>query len=498
MAETSDSADSAPDPGSQSAGSKKRSGLEGPALTLLVWLTFLGFGGGLLSMYYAGIGYFPEVQWDQALTYLGVVSILGGSVVVVYSLFLIVPGLIWSQRLVYDDELRKWLCWGPGGSSGKPCTLTVVQKLVVPFAVFMLGIHLFLLLDWWWKIALITLLWLLLVWMFHDQVRVEIGCTQKTGAPQGLACGTPAALDPLQSYPWPAAGKAGASGEDLPPKCGERREYSRFPVVDSLAYALWSLGYLFGDLWRLVRGKEIQTRDHRECRSFWLTYSFWFGASLLVGLVSLIIIYEIAAPRGEACAQAWAMLIICTIGVTVANIMFMRLYGHDKPAAFGSVLVVAVLLIAAGEIVAGNAAFSSRIMGRFGFRGAQQSILVTEEGRELLGRLGLPATCFRSNGATVGCFAQECPERTQERSKSEGDGAGDGAAVADCVEFDGARVDGVQVLSRLGGEYLLRKDQAKFALPKQWVISWIEPARPVSRPEMHPSPLGRYGAKPSK
>ena len=38
--------------------------------TLAVWLVFLGFGGGLLTLYYARIGYLPDIEWNLSLIHI--------------------------------------------------------------------------------------------------------------------------------------------------------------------------------------------------------------------------------------------------------------------------------------------------------------------------------------------------------------------------------------------------------------------------------------------
>lgn len=56
--------------------------------------------GGILALYYAGIGYFPEFTWQDALTYLALMTIIGGTLLVAYSFLLFVPGAIWAEWLI--------------------------------------------------------------------------------------------------------------------------------------------------------------------------------------------------------------------------------------------------------------------------------------------------------------------------------------------------------------------------------------------------------------
>ena len=116
--------------------------IQGPALGLLIWLVLIAFGGGLLAMYYATVGYFPDIKWDESLTYLAVLSILGGCIALAYTLLLFLPGVIWSEFLIFDKELRHSLCF-IGNDGHEPCTFSILRRLGVPFAIFMISTHFF-------------------------------------------------------------------------------------------------------------------------------------------------------------------------------------------------------------------------------------------------------------------------------------------------------------------------------------------------------------------
>jgi hypothetical protein len=123
--------------------------IQSATLSILLWLILLAFGGGLMAMYYAKIGYLPEVTWDDALTYLGVLSILGGGVVLAYSLLVFFPGLIWSEFMVSDRELRTTLCIRINDRYD-PCYRSIMNRIGWPFlgvvllahfSVFLGGVH---------------------------------------------------------------------------------------------------------------------------------------------------------------------------------------------------------------------------------------------------------------------------------------------------------------------------------------------------------------------
>ncbi|HEY9420489.1 MAG TPA: hypothetical protein VIW92_03665, partial [Thermoanaerobaculia bacterium] len=110
--------------------------------SLLIWLLLLTFGGGLLSLYYARIGYFPDIKWEESLTYLSVLSLVGGSLVLTYILLLFVPGLIWSEFLIFDTELQETLCY-KGDKGREPCMFSILKHIGAPFSIFMLVAHVF-------------------------------------------------------------------------------------------------------------------------------------------------------------------------------------------------------------------------------------------------------------------------------------------------------------------------------------------------------------------
>jgi hypothetical protein len=108
--------------------------------SLVAWLVFLGFGGALLTFYYMQIGYFPEIAWKDSFTYLAAISLLGGGVVVAYGLLVFIPGVIWSEFLIFDTALRVRLCCDPPNDH-EPCYRNTIVHVVAPFGAFMLIMH---------------------------------------------------------------------------------------------------------------------------------------------------------------------------------------------------------------------------------------------------------------------------------------------------------------------------------------------------------------------
>lgn len=105
------------------------------------WLIFLSFGSLLLTLYYQQINYFPELAWEEALTYLAAISVLGGGVTAIYALLLFIPGAIWSEFLIFDSKLRERLCY-QGSNGREPCFKHISLTLGLPFLTLMILVHL--------------------------------------------------------------------------------------------------------------------------------------------------------------------------------------------------------------------------------------------------------------------------------------------------------------------------------------------------------------------
>jgi len=109
----------------------------------LVGPVFLAFGGALLTFYYAQIHYFPEISWQDSFTFLAAISLLGGGAALTYSLLVFIPGIVWSELLIFDTKLKVQLC-----RSEEPCYRNVGIHLALPFLVFMAAVHGAKLLGW--------------------------------------------------------------------------------------------------------------------------------------------------------------------------------------------------------------------------------------------------------------------------------------------------------------------------------------------------------------
>lgn len=114
--------------------------------SIAIWLIFFAIGGGILALYYAHIGYLPEMEWKASLIYLFIGSLVGGVIGLLLTMSLYLPGLIWSETIVFDPCLRFSYAPPSGHHSDKEqstelCLRTIFKYLGVPFLLVLLLSH---------------------------------------------------------------------------------------------------------------------------------------------------------------------------------------------------------------------------------------------------------------------------------------------------------------------------------------------------------------------
>ena len=107
--------------------------------SLVIWLVFLALGGGLLALYYARIGYLPDIEWSSSIIYLAVASFIGGGVGMLLAMSVLLPGVIWSEFLLSDCKLRRSFCYSEVGE--ELCVKSILKYLGIPFGVVLLISH---------------------------------------------------------------------------------------------------------------------------------------------------------------------------------------------------------------------------------------------------------------------------------------------------------------------------------------------------------------------
>ena len=216
---------------------------------------------------------------------------------------------------------------------------------------------------------------------------------------------------------------------------------------DSLLYAfgitcailLIPMGFwITHNLKQLLEPVKESLVDKEENRRLF-KYVSWFLISIVVSQFSMLLIYLLSGrPTGKA---FWITTIFCTLGVLISNHVVAIHYEKSRVQSVLASLVIAALLL---FIADRNSTLSVQVLAFFGLGEASASIdlLLTEDGVLARDKLGL---------------AGRCPPESQER-------------LCD-----------VQVLSRLGNEYLLKAGDRIFSLPKSAVISRISRPQPTNQ-----------------
>ena len=471
--------------------------------SLALWLILFVFGGGLLALYYAGIDYFPEVTWQDALTFMALMTIIGGSLLVAYSFLLFVPGAIWSEFLIFDEHLHHVLMMN--ARRWEPCVWSITKHILFPFAVFMAFCHFLL---------------------YEDGPRgfVFLGSMASLVAVSGLLW-----KDLLEGLEKVARKKAGAPSTAVSAN-RETKTLKRHRIaiaashspmlmafivkasqnVSFLPEALWVFALLpllvflrfLGEspierrLWRRRRASENAAesssppldrsrenaphpRPHPHpipdkvsllCRAI-----LGFGSASLLSLTALWFfhrIYRGGTPKIPRDGVPWGLLVLCTLVVIVTNLVVSVLFHKHRRQALFTSFLAALLLLGAGQLIGADPAqgLPAKIMEQFGFGGQSASLVLTERGGRLLCQQAIPVQ-FEERAEPKAGATGSTQAGGAEPPK---DGSGKAAERKPDEEKLLARVDDVTILSRLGSEYLLRDEKQKrtIALPKEEVVSW--------------------------
>ena len=333
--------------------------------TLMAWLLFLCFGGSLLSLYYAHIGYLPEFEWKSALIYLGIASIIGGAVALLLSLSLLIPGLIWDVFLICDPLLTGVFCYQEHGRRD-PSLGDVFLKLGLPFGI-VLGIsHSVLTLGTgvYVVVALISLsLCLLIMYFLFNHMVVGGRMAEK------------------QKHKEKSDSKNGGVSNTLVVSGDAKKLELTEGDHQKGAPSTFSVG----------RGKKKLRRAKGDDHKRALRFTFWFGLSVFVGQVSLLITYLLSgSPRDEG---FWIVAAICTFTVLLSNHVVALLYAHHRWEAVLASAVTALLLL----VIANHySSLPAGIMSLYGFGDSQKvTVYVNEQGENLLKSMQLSEhSCF--------------------------------------------------------------------------------------------------------
>jgi len=182
------------------------------------------------------------------------------------------------------------------------------------------------------------------------------------------------------------------------------------------------------NLEKLIKNKNLGTKE-KGPRLF--KYIVWFLVSIIVSQVSMLLVYLFSGrPTGWA---FWITTFFCTLGVLISNHFVAIHYEKSRLQSVLVSLVIAALLL---FIADRNSTLSVQVLAFFGLgeKSASVDLLLNPEGADASVKLG---------------FQERCTPKSEDR------------------------LCNVQVLSRLGNEYLLKADDQIFTLPKSAVISRI-------------------------
>lgn len=311
-----------------------------------VWLIFLTIGGGLLALYYARIGYLPEIEWTAVLIYLFLGTLIGGVIGLLLTISLFFPGAAWARFIVFDSGIYEHLSYSSSGNDTdkKLCIRSILSCLGLPFLKALLVSHLALVFGkfWYWVIALI----ILIITFLGMRIRFKWVLSREKSQSNAL-------------------------------KSKQRSRFRKY-------------------FWRsLKRELTRQTRPPRSKDKLLdretFQYAFWFTLSVLLSQLSMYVIYWLSGSPGEwfrSRLGVFAILtVICTAGCWISSHVVTMLYQHSARQAVVASLVIAGLLLFTADRFS---SLSVKLMNRFGIGEDQYvNLLLTEQGAQKVFDLGL-------------------------------------------------------------------------------------------------------------
>jgi hypothetical protein len=486
---------------------------------LAVWLILFVLGGGLLALYYADVGYFPEFIWGDALTYMALMTIIGGSLLVAYGFLLFVPGVIWSEYLISDRQLFQVLKMG--ARDWEPCVFSVTKRILFPFALFMTSCHCLLYLldkNKGWsaglvaagaaaslvtvssllgrdflevllraaegKSALFDTPWLwrhrLLVGLFHTPLLIlsierAFSCPDKLwNHPYFL---WPAALLPLMGFLGFLVDRESVPAQpNQPPNRSDQAAPRSNQNPDKLLLLVGFLSLFFGRPKNEPAPSDPDASGTNPIPDKWSLICraiLAFVSAALLGLAALWFFYRIyssgetsGASGTETEVISGGLLAICTLVVVLANLIVSVLYRKHPYTALLASFLGALVLLVAGQLLP-QEKLPARIMEKFGFGVPNVTLVLTEKGGRILCQYDIPVKLQKRaqpQGATAGSgqtddfCAWEETTGGSEKSKEPQEEETTRSSEEKSKESQKevlARAEGMMILSRLGSEYLL-------------------------------------------
>ena len=294
-----------------------------------VWLLFLAVGGGLLALYYARINYLPDIEWKAALIYLFIGSMVGGAIGLLLIISLFIPGVLWSEFIIFDPLLEKHFSYDL--ETKEPCVRSIIIHLGKPFVLLLLISHAMLLVGrayLYWALALIVLLATFLLMRLYFE-RLLKGNRAKAKARKAEV----------------------------------------------------------GKVWSKERIRRLLKPRRTFMARHTFKYSFWFTLSVLLSQVSMFVIYRLAGSVPIS-RRFVALTVLCTGVVLVSNhVVAFRHHGYPRQAVVASLVAAGLLLVTADNF----SSLSVRLMNHYGMGDNERfNMLVNDHGQEIVKTLGVP------------------------------------------------------------------------------------------------------------
>lgn len=293
-----------------------------------VWLIFLAIGGGITALYYSRIGYLPEIEWQSVLIYLFIGSVVGGTLGLLLTISIFIPGVLWSEFIIFDPSFKDHFAYDD--ETDEPCIRSVIECLGVPYAGILLLSHVMLLLPsafYYWLSAggVLLLTFLLMRLRFERVMREDNEDTELNGRQ-------------------PDKGQAG----------------------------------------QIVRELMKPSRQFNSRQTF--KFASWFTLSVLLSQISMFVIYRLSGSMGRSWNFVYLTL-LCTAGVCISNhVVALRHHLYPRQAVLAALVAACVLLVAADSF----SSLSVRLMNRYGIGfGTKFNLLLTDDGYKTLHSLGV-------------------------------------------------------------------------------------------------------------
>jgi hypothetical protein len=195
-------------------------------------------------------------------------------------------------------------------------------------------------------------------------------------------------------------------------------------LISSVSVWLWPKLSRPSRFCDLIDSENGESND--PFRKRWSAHWFWFTLSIFLGQTAVVLIIGITGMQPTRTWNYFTLTLLCSGMVSVSNHVVASIYHvHPKRALAAGLIAAFLLLLTADRLNS----LPTQLMALYGFGSGQKVDLV-----------------LRADGIAIAKDLGLTPE--------------------------GERLRCVEILSRLGSDYFLRRGDNKFTLPKEAVASW--------------------------